>query len=121
LAARLDVQALDLVEQLVTAGLPQRQALGILDEAVRLGERTEQIEVWRGREQPVRGVRVRVGRGLLNATYDGAPRDGEAWLAGACGARVQRGGAWGYPSDYLRTAARGRQAQGTAMSMPGCG
>jgi formylglycine-generating enzyme required for sulfatase activity len=25
---------------------------------------------------------------------------------------VQRGGAWGYPRDYLRTAVRGRQAQG---------
>jgi hypothetical protein len=43
--ARLGVEALDLAEQLVAAGLPQRQALGVLDEAVRLGERAEEVEV----------------------------------------------------------------------------
>jgi len=47
-----------------------------------------------------------------NADYKRAPQDGAAWLAGDCGTRVQRGGAWGYPPDYLRTAVRGRQAQG---------
>ena len=44
-------------------------------------------------------------------SYDGAPADGAAWLVGDCDTRVQRGGAWGYPPDYLRTAVRGRQAQ----------
>ena len=37
--------------------------------------------------------------------------DGAAWLAGDCGTHVQRGGAWGYPPDYLRTAVRGQQPQ----------
>lgn len=44
--------------------------------------------------------------------YEGAPADGSAWTTGDCAIRVQRGGAWGYPPDYLRTAVRGRQAQG---------
>jgi formylglycine-generating enzyme required for sulfatase activity len=44
-------------------------------------------------------------------SYDGAPADGAAWISGDCGTRVQRGGAWGYPPDYLRTAVRGRQPQ----------
>ena len=44
-------------------------------------------------------------------SYQGAPTDGAACLSGDCGTRVQRGGAWGYPPDYLRTAMRGRQAQ----------
>jgi formylglycine-generating enzyme required for sulfatase activity len=47
-----------------------------------------------------------------NDSYQGAPQDGAAWLAGACATRVQRGGAWGYPPDYLRTAVRGRQGRG---------
>ena len=42
-------------------------------------------------------------------TYDGAPTDGAAWVTGVCATRVQRGGAWGYPPDYLRTAVRGQQ------------
>jgi Sulfatase-modifying factor enzyme 1 len=45
-------------------------------------------------------------------SYDGAPADGAAWVSGDCGTRVQRGGAWGCPPDYLRTAVRGRQPQG---------
>jgi formylglycine-generating enzyme required for sulfatase activity len=44
--------------------------------------------------------------------YTGAPADGSAWTTGDCKVRVQRGGAWGYPPDYLRTAVRGRQGQG---------
>jgi formylglycine-generating enzyme required for sulfatase activity len=44
--------------------------------------------------------------------YKGAPVDGSAWLAGDCSQRVQRGGAWGYPREYLRIAVRGRQARG---------
>ena len=43
--------------------------------------------------------------------YNGAPADGSAWLTGDCSQRVQRGGAWGYPREYLRIAVRGRQAQ----------
>ena len=45
-------------------------------------------------------------------SYAGAPSDGSAWLSGDCSIRVQRGGAWGYPRDYLRIAVRGRQPQG---------
>jgi formylglycine-generating enzyme required for sulfatase activity len=44
-----------------------------------------------------------------NDSYAGAPTDGAAWVSGDCGIRVQRGGAWGYPPDYLRVAVRGRQ------------
>jgi len=46
-----------------------------------------------------------------NGNYTGAPSDGSAWTSGNCGVRVQRGGAWGYPPDYLRTAVRGQQPQ----------
>jgi formylglycine-generating enzyme required for sulfatase activity len=46
-----------------------------------------------------------------NGNYQGAPSDGSAWTSGNCGVRVQRGGAWGYPPDYLRTAVRGQQPQ----------
>jgi len=44
-----------------------------------------------------------------NDDYKGAPADGSARLTGDCKVRVQRGGAWGYPRDYLRIAVRGRQ------------
>jgi formylglycine-generating enzyme required for sulfatase activity len=47
-----------------------------------------------------------------NDGYQGAPTDGSAWTGGDCGIRVQRGGAWGYPPDYLRVAVRGQQPQG---------
>jgi formylglycine-generating enzyme required for sulfatase activity len=47
-----------------------------------------------------------------NETYKGAPADGSAWTSGNCNIRVQRGGAWGYPPDYLRAAVRGQQTQG---------
>jgi formylglycine-generating enzyme required for sulfatase activity len=46
-----------------------------------------------------------------NESYAGAPADGSAWTSGDCEIRVQRGGAWGYPRDYLRIAVRGRQPQ----------
>jgi len=46
-----------------------------------------------------------------NDNFTGAPADGTAWLGGDCSIRVQRGGAWGYPRDYLRIAVRGRQGQ----------
>jgi formylglycine-generating enzyme required for sulfatase activity len=47
-----------------------------------------------------------------NDDFKGAPADGSPWLSGDCKVRVQRGGAWGYPRDYLRIAVRGRQGQG---------
>jgi formylglycine-generating enzyme required for sulfatase activity len=47
-----------------------------------------------------------------NDSFAGAPMDGSAWVSGDCSIRVQRGGAWGYPPDYLRTAVRGRQPHG---------
>jgi formylglycine-generating enzyme required for sulfatase activity len=47
-----------------------------------------------------------------NDDFKGAPMDGTAQLSGDCSIRVQRGGAWGYPRDYLRIAVRGRQGQG---------
>lgn len=41
--------------------------------------------------------------------YVGAPSDGSAWIMGGdCDHRVLRGGAWGYPPDYLRVAVRGK-------------
>ncbi len=44
-------------------------------------------------------------------TYQGAPRDGSAWLAadgGDCGLRAIRGGSWLNEPGYLRASARGR-------------
>ncbi len=41
--------------------------------------------------------------------YGGAPEDGRAWLEGNdgnCGARVVRGGSWGFPQDSARCADR---------------
>jgi formylglycine-generating enzyme required for sulfatase activity len=45
-----------------------------------------------------------------HGNYSGAPADGSAWVTGKCETRVLRGGAWGYPPDYLRTAVRGQIA-----------
>ena len=42
-----------------------------------------------------------------NYTYDGAPSDGSAWLAGDCDLRVSRGGAWDISEYFLRSAYRG--------------
>lgn len=39
-------------------------------------------------------------------TYDGAPSDGSAWTTGECKVRIQRGGGWGNPPGYSRTARR---------------
>ncbi len=43
-------------------------------------------------------------------TYDGAPSDGSAWTVGECKYRVQRGGGWGNPPGYSRSARRDRVA-----------
>jgi formylglycine-generating enzyme required for sulfatase activity len=40
-------------------------------------------------------------------SYARAPADGSAWNARGCKTRVLRGGSWGYPPVYLRSAARG--------------
>jgi formylglycine-generating enzyme required for sulfatase activity len=43
----------------------------------------------------------------LHANYDGAPRDGSAWIAkGDCNRRVVRGGSWGGLPVGLRSALR---------------
>jgi formylglycine-generating enzyme required for sulfatase activity len=41
-----------------------------------------------------------------NPSYEGAPSDGSAWLAGDCLARMLRGGSWNLGPDYMRTARR---------------
>ena len=41
-----------------------------------------------------------------NKSYDGAPSDGSAWLAGNCSFRVYRGGAWDVPPEQMRSAHR---------------
>ena len=42
-----------------------------------------------------------------NETYEGAPRDGSAWMTGNCSRHVLRGGAWSSEPDKLRSDNRG--------------
>ena len=43
--------------------------------------------------------------------YDGAPTDGSAWIEGGdCKVRVDRGGAWNFPTDSVRSAFRDTSA-----------
>ncbi|TPW13106.1 MAG: serine/threonine kinase, partial [Halothiobacillaceae bacterium] len=46
-----------------------------------------------------------------HANYEGAPRDGRAWIAeGGCKERVLRGGGWSSAAPYLRSSVRGSYA-----------
>ena len=47
-----------------------------------------------------------------NKTYDGAPRDGSAWVAGSCSSRVIRGGGWGSKPQVVRSAFRNGNTPG---------
>ena len=40
------------------------------------------------------------------ASYRGSAPDGSAWMEGDCGARIFRGGSWGYEARFLRSAFR---------------
>lgn len=59
-----------------------------------------------------------------NDSYNGAPKDGSAWLAGDCSRRVLRGGAWNSVAENLRsgkressTADRGSDSTGFRLVM----
>lgn len=45
-----------------------------------------------------------------NGSYEGAPGDGSAWLAGNCAQRVLKGGAWMTEPEAVRIANRNRQS-----------
>ena len=51
-----------------------------------------------------------------NKTYDGAPRDGSAWVAGNCSARVVRGGGWDNDPQLVRSAIRDGFAPGNRIN-----
>jgi formylglycine-generating enzyme required for sulfatase activity len=52
-----------------------------------------------------------------NSTYDGAPADGSAWMAGVeARTRVLRGGSWASPGAFCRAAARSFSGDLTARS-----
>jgi formylglycine-generating enzyme required for sulfatase activity len=40
-------------------------------------------------------------------SYNGAPKDGSAWIEMGCSSRVGRGGHWNYPKERIRSAFRG--------------
>jgi formylglycine-generating enzyme required for sulfatase activity len=52
-------------------------------------------------------------------TYDGAPRDGSAWLAGNCNDHVIRGGAWNSNGDDLRATRRVTASSNARFSVIG--
>ena len=54
-----------------------------------------------------------------NKTYDGAPRDGSAWVAGSCSSRVVRGGSWGNGPQGVRAAVRDRLTTGGCFNSLG--
>jgi formylglycine-generating enzyme required for sulfatase activity len=58
----------------------------------------------------------------VHATYEGAPKDGSAWLeanGGNCGGRVIRGGSWDFDPVYLRASLRLRFIAGDRLSLIG--
>jgi formylglycine-generating enzyme required for sulfatase activity len=52
-------------------------------------------------------------------SYQEAPSDGSAWIVGACGERVVRGGAWGGNPRDLRSAVRGGNTPGNRTNVLG--
>ena len=42
----------------------------------------------------------------MNGSYDGAPKDGSAWISGDCSRRVIRGGAWNSEPKFVRSSYR---------------
>src|SRR5262245_50849509 len=67
-AAALVAQLLDLGEQFVAPALPDRQLVEIDVEALRLGERAEQVAVGMGGQEPV--ARDAVGQGRQPLVID---------------------------------------------------
>ncbi len=54
-----------------------------------------------------------------HGSYVGAPSDGGAWTSGDCSLRVQRGGSWGSPPWYVRSAFRRTTKSGFRTSFRG--
>jgi formylglycine-generating enzyme required for sulfatase activity len=54
-----------------------------------------------------------------NATYQGAPADGSAWVTGECGRRVLKGGSWFGPAKFVRSAGRVWNYTGVRSSLNG--
>lgn len=54
-----------------------------------------------------------------NATYQGAPTDGSAWVTGECGRRVLKGGSWFGTGKFVRSAGRVWNYTGVRTSLNG--